>query len=115
MEAGIVVYKRSAGSLIGKWAHEKTGGMLSREIVRDVAKGAWEGLWPVEIFAGDDLFFQGTLRSVKFGDCLKLTWRGKFKDGSVHTYQGIGYVIDAETAAATFEDISKTDKTSAVR
>lgn len=115
MEAGIVVYMRNAGSLIGKWAHEKTGGILSREIVHDVAEGVWEGHWPVDIFAGEDLFFQGTLRSVKLGNCLKLTWRGKFKDGSLHTYEGIGYVIDATTAAASFEEIPKADRANPFR
>jgi hypothetical protein len=106
MKAGIVVYRRGNGSLIGQWAHENTGGLLAREVVHDVSAGDWQGDWPVDIFLGDEIFFKGRLNSAKFGDCLKLTWRGQLvKDGSSRTFQGVGCAIDNETLAASFEQI----------
>ena len=110
MQAGIVVYRRGDGVLIGQWANEDTHGRLASEVVHDVPVDTWEGNWLVDIFVGDELVFRGTWNSVRFGDCLKLTWQGKLKDGAQKTYQGIGYAIDAETMAATFEPDPKADK-----
>jgi hypothetical protein len=106
MKAGIVVYRRGDGLLIGQWAHQNTGGLLASEVVHDVSPGDWQGNWPVDISLGGEPFFKGRLNTEKFGDCLMLTWRVQLvKDGSDRTYQGIGYAIDNETMAASFEQI----------
>ncbi|MER9227041.1 hypothetical protein NKI39_15645 [Mesorhizobium sp. M0664] len=104
MKAGIVIYKRVGTLLVGKWAHEDSLGLFSEEIVRDVQLGTWEGDWPVEIFQERKLIFRGRLNSVKLGDCLKLKWQQEpDSDGGARIFQGIGYAIDAETVAASFE------------
>jgi hypothetical protein len=100
MQAGIVIYRRSGTSLVGKWTHESVNGISQREIVHDVLPGTWEGDWPVEIYKDDAAIFQGRLSSVKFGDCLKLTWKNDESE-----FQGVGYAIDAEMVAATFEPV----------
>ena len=106
MKAGIVIYRRGAGMLLGQWAHEDTGGVLARETVHGVPAGEWQGDWAVDIFLGEEIFFKGRLNSAEFGDCLKLTWQGQLvKDGSACTFQGIGRAIDNEIAAASFERI----------
>jgi hypothetical protein len=106
MKAGIVIYRRDAGMLLGQWAHEDTGGVLARETVYGVPPGEWQGDWAVDIFLGEEIFFKGRLNSTGFGDCLKLTWQGQLvKDGSACTFQGIGRAIDNEIAAASFERI----------
>jgi hypothetical protein len=104
VQAGIVMYRRSGTSLVGKWTHESVDGISQKEIVHDVSPGAWEGDWPVEVFKGDALIFQGRLSSIKLGDCLKLTWKNDSSE-----FQGVGYVIDDETAAASFEPTPPAD------
>ena len=43
VQAGIIIYRRSGTSLVGKWTHENVAGIFQKEIVRDVAPGTWEG------------------------------------------------------------------------
>ena len=74
MKAGIVIYRRSGASFVGKWTHEDVKGVFFKEIVHDVPADTWEGDWPVEVFQGDELLLQGRLSSAKLGDCLKLVW-----------------------------------------
>lgn len=108
MQAGIVVYQRKGNQLVGQWSHEKTGGALASEIVHDVAPGALEGDWPVEIF--DPLgkpYFTGRLNSSKWGGCVRLTWQGNFlDDGKSARFEGIGYASGADMLSATFEQIT---------
>lgn len=94
------MYRRSGTSRAGKWTHESVDGISQKEIVHDVPLGTWEGDWPVEVFKGDALIFQGRLSSIKLGDCLKLTWKNDSGE-----FQGVGYVIDDEMAAASFEPV----------
>ena len=77
MKAGIVIYRRDAGMLLGQWAHEDTGGALASETVYGVPAGEWQGDWAVDIFLGEEIFFKGRLNSTGFGDWLKLTWQGQ--------------------------------------
>jgi hypothetical protein len=108
MQAGIVVYQRKGDQLVGRWSHEKTGGALADEIVHDVAAGALEGDWAVEIF--DPLgkpYFTGRLNSSKLGGCVKLIWDGSFVDGGKSArFEGIGYASGADVLSATFEQIT---------
>jgi hypothetical protein len=102
MKAGIVIYRRSGGSLVGEWTHEKVDGALQREIVQGTPGPDWTGDWPVEIFQADQSIFKGRFSSVKFGESLKLAWRKE--DGTV-AFQGIGCAIGADMLAATFEEV----------
>jgi hypothetical protein len=102
MKAGIVVYRRSGGWLIGKWTHDAVGGVLQREIVQGSPGSDWQGDWPVEIFQGGKSIFKGRFSSVELGESLKLAWNTE--DGAT-AYQGIGFALDAETLAATFESV----------
>jgi hypothetical protein len=107
MQAGIVVYQRKGNQLVGQWSHEKIEGALANEIVHDVAPGALEGDWPVEIFAPDgSLYFTGRLSSAKWGGCVKLSWQGSFlADGTSARFEGIGYASGPDLLSATFEQI----------
>jgi hypothetical protein len=100
VQAGIIVYRRNGASLVGQWTHENVNGISQKEIVHDVTHGTWEGDWPVEIFKDGVRIFEGRLSSIKLGDCLKLTWKSDSSE-----FQGVGYAIDDETAAASFEPV----------
>jgi hypothetical protein len=106
MNAGIVVYQRSGGSLVGKWTHDRVGGVFHREIVEDVADDTWVGDWPVEVFQGDQTIFKGRLRSAKLGDAFELAWQKE--DGTV-AFQGIGCALDAQMLVGSFEPIQLKD------
>jgi hypothetical protein len=105
LQAGIIIYQRSGTSLIGKWTHANVLGISQKEIVHDVPPGSWEGDWPVEIFQDDARIFQGRLSSIKFGDGLKLTWKNDTSE-----FQGVGYAIDDDMAAASFEPVTSTQE-----
>jgi hypothetical protein len=107
MLAGIVFYRRQGDALVGRWSHVQLGGRLADERVSGVAAGAVTGTWPVDISdpTGKPMF-AGQLESVRLGDCLKLSWRGKLLPaGKPATFQGIGYVIDSDSLCATFEEV----------
>ncbi|MEA3011335.1 MAG: hypothetical protein QOJ91_3027 [Sphingomonadales bacterium] len=108
MIAGIVFYRRQGDGLIGRWSHESLGGRLAEERVAGVAPGSFTGRWPVRIFdpAGKPMF-AGQLESTRFGDSLKLSWRGKLMpDDKPALFEGIGYVIDPDTMCASFEQVA---------
>jgi len=96
MQAGIVVYQRNGSTLAGKWTHQNVNGVAQQEVVHDVAPGAWEGDWPVEIFQNGTRIFEGRLSSVRLGEGLKLTW----KDGA-NEFQGVGFIINDDMIAAS--------------
>ena len=73
MHSGIVYYHRKDRTLVGKWTHRDIGGLLADEVVRDVAPGATEGLWPVDINAPNgDLMFTGTFSSKRLGEAIQI-------------------------------------------
>jgi hypothetical protein len=102
------LYQRQGNQLVGRWSHELNDGVLANEIVHDVAPGALEGDWPVEIFKPDGKpYFTGRLNSSKWGDCLKLAWKGSFlANGTSASFEGIGYASGPDTLSATFELIT---------
>ncbi|MGA9580965.1 MAG: hypothetical protein WBR13_03215 [Allosphingosinicella sp.] len=107
MIAGIVFYRRQGDELVGRWSHATLGGRLADERVAGVAPGAVTGTWPVEIWdpAGKPMF-SGELESVRFGECLRLSWRGKLLPaGTTALFEGIGCALDADTLCATFEQV----------
>ena len=107
MQAGIVVYQRQGNQLVGRWSHQNNNGVLADEIVHDVAPGAVEGDWPVEIFEPNGkLQFTGRLNSSKWGDCVKLSWTGSLSNGTSASFEGIGTASGADILSATFELIT---------
>lgn len=107
MEAGIIVYRRRGSELHARWSHSNEGGRLANGRAVGVDPGALTGNWPVEFFDADEKrFFSGYLESVRFGECFKLTWRGRLHRPSVDaTLEGIGIALDGDTLCASFERV----------
>ena len=105
MEAGIVVFRRRGSELHGSWSHSNEAGKLAKGRAVGVKPGALAGNWPVELFDADEKrFFSGYLESAGFGQCFKLTWRGRLhRPGAEGTMEGIGIALDGDTLCASFE------------
>jgi mannose-6-phosphate isomerase-like protein (cupin superfamily) len=107
MHSGIIYYLRKERTLVGKWTHQDIGGLLADEIVRDVAPGATEGLWPVDINAPNgDLMFTGQLSSRKLGESLLLEWSGILVEQQTPArFIGIGICLNDDLIVASFEQV----------
>jgi len=109
LKAGIVLYRRVPGSLMGEWSDDDIAGKLANETVRDVDDGAVTGDWPVEILLPDGtLVFSGRLSSTSFGDCLKLKWEGisPQRKGTAR-FEGIGRAVQDDLIVASFEKVEQ--------
>jgi hypothetical protein len=104
--AGLVVYRQKTEGWDGVWSHTDIGGGLAREIVAGANLDALPGNWEVQIRAPNDtILFTGSLSVSNLGKCLKLAWTGYMASGDAANFGGLGYRIDAETMAATFQKV----------
>jgi hypothetical protein len=104
MLSGIVYYRRVGTSLVGKWSHEKTNGMLADEVIQNVPVGSIEGSWPVEISVPDaGLIFRGQVTISKLGESLRFEWNGTDLTNNTNaSYAGIGIAF-IDLIFASFE------------
>jgi hypothetical protein len=105
MKAGIVIYRRIGTSPSVQWAHQDTGGILTKEVVQDVPPGRMVGDWPVQVFMSNGTqYFTGSSKSVSLGDSLLLTDRA-MPNAPQHRaeFVGMGCQIDSDLMIASLE------------